>query len=100
MIRVDIVQFEDNNHWGNAGLATLVAIVGPTATYIGGDSAVHLAEELKDASYVLPRAMVSAAVINYTLGFITTVTLMMNLGSIKDVSCSESTFRLRLTITF
>ena len=57
-------QFQDGNGWGNIGLATLVGMVGPTTTYIGSDSAVHLSEELKDASYVLPRAMFTAAVIN------------------------------------
>lgn len=45
---------------------------------------MHLSEELKDASYILPRAMVSAAIINYVLGFVTTVTLMSNLGNVAD----------------
>ena len=76
--------FKDDNNWGSVGLATLIAMVAPATTYLGGDSAVHLSEELKDASYVLPRAMASAAVINYVLGFVTTVTLMFNLGSVKD----------------
>ena len=56
--------FADDNNWGSLGLATLIGIVGPSTTYLGSDSAVHLSEELKDASYVLPRAMVSAAIIN------------------------------------
>lgn len=57
-------QFEDLNGWGNLGAATLVGIVGPITTFIGSDSAVHLSEELKDAAYILPRAMVTAATIN------------------------------------
>ncbi|KAK5173807.1 uncharacterized protein LTR77_002488 [Saxophila tyrrhenica] len=76
--------FSDDNDWGSLGLATLIAMVGPTSTYIGGDSAVHLSEELKDASYILPRAMISAAVINYILGFVTTVTLMFSLGNVAE----------------
>ncbi|QIW95587.1 hypothetical protein AMS68_001105 [Peltaster fructicola] len=75
--------FSDDNGWGNLGLATLVGIVGPTTTYLGSDSAVHLSEELKEASYVLPRAMVCAAIINYTLGFIMTVTFMFNVGDVS-----------------
>lgn len=77
-----LTTFEDGNNWGNFGLATLIAMVGPVATYLGGDCAVHLGEELKDASYVLPRAMVSASAINYVLGFTTTVTLMFSLGNV------------------
>jgi len=49
---------------------TLVAVVGPSAALIGADAAVHLAEELKDASYILPRAMVSSALMNYATAFI------------------------------
>jgi choline transport protein len=56
--------FADDNNWGSRGLATLIGMVGPSTTYLGSDSAVHLSEELKDASYVLPRAMFSAAIIN------------------------------------
>ena len=43
---------------------------------------MHLSEELKDASYVLPRAMASAGVINYILGFVTTVTFVFNMGDV------------------
>ena len=46
-------------------LQTIVGLVGPTSALIGADAAVHLAEEIKDAAYVLPRAMVSSALINY-----------------------------------
>lgn len=74
--------FDDSNGWGSLGLATLIGMVGPTTTYLGADSAVHLAEELKDASYVLPRAMFSAAVINYITGFTMMITFMFNLGDL------------------
>ncbi|KAK5676171.1 hypothetical protein LTR17_027749, partial [Elasticomyces elasticus] len=62
-------EFRDQNGWGSYGLATLVAVVGPSAALIGADAAVHLAEELKDASYILPRAMVSSALMNYATAF-------------------------------
>ncbi|KAK3680311.1 hypothetical protein LTR37_021346 [Vermiconidia calcicola] len=76
--------FEDRNGWGSLGLATLVGIIGPVATFLGGDSAVHLAEELQDASYVLPRAMVSGAAINYVVGIVGLVSFMFNIGPIDD----------------
>ena len=78
-----LTHFKDGNNWGSVGLATLIGIVGPATSYLGGDSAVHLSEELKDASYVLPRAMAIAAVTNYILGFVTTVTFMFNLGDLE-----------------
>ena len=76
--------FDDSNGWGSLGLATLIGMVGPTTTYLGADSAVHLAEELKDASYVLPRAMFSAAIINYITGFTMMITFMFNLGDLSS----------------
>nr|POE88245.1 putative amino-acid permease c15c4.04c [Quercus suber] len=74
--------FDDASGWGSLGLATLIGMVGPATTYVGGDSAVHLSEELSDASYALPRAMVLAAIANYASGFVMTVTFMSNLGDL------------------
>ncbi|KAK3636192.1 hypothetical protein LTR56_014355 [Elasticomyces elasticus] len=76
--------FRDDNGWGSTGAATLVGIIGPVASFIGGDSAVHLAEELQDASYVLPRAMVTGCAINYILGLAGLVSFLFNLGAIDD----------------
>ncbi|CAK3885212.1 amino-acid permease [Lecanosticta acicola] len=83
--RLTFTQFQDANGWGSLGLATLIGMVGPTTTYLGADSAVHLAEELEDAGYILPRAMFSAALINYTLGFVTTVTFFFNVGNVEEI---------------
>lgn len=82
-------QFEDTSGWGSNGLSTLVGILGPIVTLIGSDSSCHLAEELRDAAWVLPRAMVTTALINYALGFAMTVTIMSSLGD--DISAILST---------
>lgn len=82
-------QFEDNSGWGSKGLSTLVGILGPIVTLIGSDSSCHLSEELRDAAWVLPRAMVATALVNYSLGFVMTVTIMSTLGD--DVSAILST---------
>jgi hypothetical protein len=76
--------FEDKSGWGNKGVATLVGILGPIVTLIGSDSSCHLSEEVSDAAWVLPRAMVATALVNYTLGFIMTVTVMSTLGNDID----------------
>ena len=78
------LQFRDDSGWGSNGLATLVGIIGPVASFIGGDSAVHLAEELQDASYVLPRAMVTGCAINYALGLIGLISFLFNVGPLDD----------------
>ncbi|KAH8636257.1 amino acid transporter [Alternaria alternata] len=82
-------QFEDPSGWGNTGLATIVGILGPILTLGGADLAVHLAEEVKDAAWVSPRAMVATSVVNYSLAFIMTVTVFSTLGD--DITVLLST---------
>ncbi|KAJ4293119.1 hypothetical protein N0V90_008401 [Kalmusia sp. IMI 367209] len=82
-------RFEDNSGWGNVGLSTLVGLLGPIVTLIGSDSSCHLSEETVDAAWVLPRAMIATATMNYTIGFVITVTVMSSLGN--DVSAILST---------
>jgi amino acid transporter len=77
--------FEDNGNWGSVGLSCLVGMTGPVITLIGADSACHLSEELKDASYVLPRSMVATAIVNYTMGWLMTITVMSTLGDITSI---------------
>ncbi|KAK5130278.1 hypothetical protein LTR08_002238 [Meristemomyces frigidus] len=72
--------FSDEYGWGNPGLAMLVAVVGPASSMIGADAAVHLAEELQDASYVLPRAMIASALINYATAFVMVISLVSAIG--------------------
>lgn len=75
--------FEDNNGWGNLGLATLVGILSPVATLVGADSVCHLSEELRDASLILPRSMITTASVNYVLAFVMTVTFMFTVGDVN-----------------
>ncbi|PNS17723.1 Choline transport protein [Sphaceloma murrayae] len=83
-------EFEDNAGWGNIGLACLVGISSPVVTLVGADSSCHLSEELQNASWVLPRAMIATAATNYALGFLMTVTLMMNLGDVSAALASPT----------
>ena len=63
-------QFSDPSGWGSYGLAMLIGSLGASGSLVGTDCAAHLAEELKDASWVLPRSMVVAAAANYSLCFV------------------------------
>jgi choline transport protein len=79
-------KFEDPSGWGNTGLATLVGILGPILTLGDPDLAIHLAEEVKDAAWVSPRAMVSTAAVNYSLAFVMTVTVFSTMGTYTDLT--------------
>lgn len=73
-----------SNGWSSNGVASLVGISAAIGDLIGADSSVHLAEELKNASWILPRSMVATAVMNYVLGFVT----ISNLGPLLETSIS------------
>ena len=67
---VSVLTTFNDNGWTSPGLACLVGIAAPVVTTIGADSSCHLSEELKDASWVLPRSMIATAVTNYVVGFV------------------------------
>ena len=77
--------FQDNADWGSIGTACFVGISGPVIMVLGSDSAVHLAEELKDASKSLPRAMIITATINYLFGFLMLVAFVAVVGNVQEV---------------
>jgi len=52
---------------------------------VGGDAAAHMAEELKNASKMLPRAMIWTIVVNGALGFIILV-LVLGLPSMRSLA--------------
>ncbi|KAF7511450.1 hypothetical protein GJ744_004639 [Endocarpon pusillum] len=82
--------FEDNAGWGSIGTACFVGISGPVITLIGSDSSVHLAEELKDASRQLPKAMLSTAGVNYLLGFLMLVAFIAVVGDVQSVLATRT----------
>lgn len=57
------------------GLACLVGMITNAGASVGGDAAAHMAEELKNASKMLPRAMIWTIVVNGALGFIMLVSV-------------------------
>lgn len=81
-------EFQDNAGWGSIGTACFVSISGPVITVIGSDSAVHLAEELKDASRQLPKAMLCMALTNYFLGFVMLLAFVFVVGNVEEVLAS------------
>lgn len=78
-------EFLNLGGWSSTGLAFMVGLLSPVYTLIGADSAVHMSEEIKDASIVLPKAIMWAASINGTLGFVMIITFCFTLGSVFDI---------------
>lgn len=73
-------QFEDYGGWGNLGLSSLVGITTPLWCFLGPDAGAHMSEELKDASLVLPSAMMWASFLNAFFGLVMLITFCFCLG--------------------
>ena len=73
-------EFQDNGGWGNTGLSVLVGITTPLWCFLGPDAGAHMSEELKDASRVLPSAMMWGSFFNALFGLLMLITLCFCLG--------------------
>lgn len=71
--------------WSTTGLAFMVGLLSPVYTLIGADSAVHMSEEINDASLVLPKAIMWAAAINGTLGWVMIISFAFTLGDLSAI---------------
>lgn len=71
--------------WGNQGLSSLVGIVASVAPLLGADAAAHMAEELQDAAYTLPRTIVLATTVNGGLMFVMCITICYTVGDLGEL---------------
>ncbi|KAK5123749.1 hypothetical protein LTR85_002385 [Meristemomyces frigidus] len=78
-------QSVDYGGWGNNGLSSLVGVLAGILPLLGADSAAHMAEELQDASYTLPRTMIRTTLINGALGFVMVITVCYCIGDVDTV---------------
>jgi amino acid transporter len=76
--------------WETKGLSFMVGLLTPVYTLLGADSAVHMAEEIRDAAVTLPRAIMTSAAVNGSLGFIMTITFCFTLGNLYQVIDSKT----------
>jgi choline transport protein len=57
----------------------------PTTAFLGADAAVHMSEELKNASKTLPRAMIWTSIVNGAMGFVMLITILYTMGDFESV---------------
>ncbi|KAF2155681.1 amino acid transporter [Myriangium duriaei CBS 260.36] len=81
-------EFENDSGWASMVLACLVNVSGPVITLIGADSSCHLAEEMRNARWGVPRAMITNASVSYVLGAVMWITFLFNVGNIEAVQNS------------
>ena len=71
--------------WNTQTYSFFIGLVGAVYSFIGADSAVHLAEEIKNAAIVIPRAILISVGINGVFGFAMLIALLFSLGDPSTV---------------
>ncbi|KAH7030603.1 amino acid/polyamine transporter I [Microdochium trichocladiopsis] len=87
---VVFTEFTDGGGWGSAGASTIVGLLAGALPLLGADAAVHMSEELRDASRTLPKTMILSTIINGAMGWLMIITFCMCLGSLEDILASPT----------
>ncbi|KAI1363248.1 putative GABA permease [Xylaria arbuscula] len=75
--------------WQTQGLSFSIGIIGNVFAFLGGDGAIHMSEEIRNAAVVVPRSLMTGLAVNGTLGFAMMVATLYSLGNI-DVALAEN----------
>ncbi|KAF5973486.1 amino acid permease 2 (AAP-2) [Fusarium bulbicola] len=79
------LQFTDQSGWDNMGFANISSQIYVLWCCFGSDSIVHLSEEVKNASIVVPRAIWWSYVGNVFFGFIMLITMLFCIGPLDAI---------------
>ncbi|KAI0444454.1 putative GABA permease [Xylaria telfairii] len=75
--------------WQTQGLSMSIGILGNVFAFLGGDCAIHMSEEIRNAAVVVPRSLMTGLAINGTLGFAMVIATLYSLGDI-DAALAEN----------
>jgi choline transport protein len=77
-------QFNNYGGWNSNGTSALVGLLAAMIPLLGADAAVHMSEELRDASRNVARSMIWTTFVNGLTGWIMLITFCFCLGSLDD----------------
>lgn len=75
--------------WGNLPLAVIIGLTGASSTFVGIEAGAHMAEEVRNAAYVIPRAMMWTWLGNGLLGWIMAITFCFCVGDTLSVLMTD-----------
>jgi len=84
--------FLDEGGWQTQGLSFFIGLIGPVFAFGGADGAIHMCEEIKNASVVVPRAMVWSIFINGILGFGMLLGVLFCIGDLDTILSTPTGF--------
>lgn len=89
-VRDTLFSFNTTGGWSNIGLSSLIGMVNPIAVLIGYDCAVHMSEEVQDASRVLPKALIWSVAPNGLMAIVMGATFIFCIGDVAEVLASPT----------
>ncbi|KAI1445420.1 amino acid transporter [Annulohypoxylon stygium] len=70
--------------WQTQGLAFCIGLLGNVFAFLGGDAAIHMSEEIRNAAVVVPRSLLTSLLVNGTLGFGMLIATLYCMGDIDE----------------
>ncbi|KAF3005203.1 hypothetical protein E8E13_010824 [Curvularia kusanoi] len=83
--------FVNSGGWSTQALSFKVGLPSSVFALVGVDSCVHMAEEVKNATKVVPRAIQISVLLNGTLGLAMLIAYLFCLGDLGDVIQQSAT---------
>ncbi|KAJ5625824.1 Amino acid/polyamine transporter I [Penicillium lagena] len=74
--------FENSSGWSSAGLTWLIGLMGTNLPFIGYDGPCHMAEEVVNASTIVPWCMIGTILLNGSLGFAIVLAFLFCIGDV------------------
>ncbi|KYK58763.1 amino acid transporter [Drechmeria coniospora] len=86
-------QFTDNGAgWPSISLTVMVGQVSSMFVVLGSDSVAHMAEEIRDASIVVPKSMVWSFLLNMPFTFGLLLTFLFCIGNVEEALATPTGF--------
>jgi len=84
------VTFTNRSGWRNDGIVFLTGLLSPGYMYAGLDGAIHLAEESKNATVAIPRALFSTWIIGFVTSFAVSVATMYSAQDFEAIATTPT----------
>lgn len=84
--------FENNGGWSTTALSTFVGLTTSMFAFTGVDAAAHMAEEVENASRVIPMSMIATVLLNGSLGFGMLIAILFQAGNISNALATPTGF--------
>ena len=84
--------FINSGNWPTMGLSWFVGLLGNVYAFFGADGAIHMAEEIQDASRVVPKAIMASIILNGLMGLGMCLTLLFVIGDVDAALHTKTGF--------